>query len=283
MRKFLSLFGLLFLLSTTGCRSNVPPGQVGIVVELSGSDAGKMTEVSTGYVWVGFYQNLYLFPTFQQNEVWTKSVLEGKAHDESITFQTKDGMSVNADFGIAYTIMPGRAKDIFTKYRKGIEEITDMAMRNSVRDALVKVASTMPIESVYGEGKAKLMEDALRLVQTEYEPLGIKVEKLSSIGDFRLPQSVIDSINAKNRATQDAQRVQNEVAQAQAEAAKKVASAEGEAKSILAVAGAQAKANQMLAASITSTLVEYERVKKWNGVQPTIVSGGGASLLIQPK
>lgn len=67
---------------------------------------------------------------------------------------------------------------------------------------------------------------------------------------------------------------------AQAEAAKKVASAKGEAESILMVAKAQADANKLLSESITTTLVNYKSLEKWDGKLP-YMTGGGAIPMIQ--
>ena len=55
--------------------------------------------------------------------------------------------------------------------------------------------------------------------------------------------------------------------------------AAGRAKAITAEAEAQARANQLLAQSITPTLVQYELTKKWNGQMPQVT--GGATPLLQ--
>ena len=59
----------------------------------------------------------------------------------------------------------------------------------------------------------------------------------------------------------------------QAEA--KAKAAEAQARAILVQAEAQAEANRMLAASLSQTLVEYEKIQKWDGILPK-VSGGNA-------
>ena len=53
------------------------------------------------------------------------------------------------------------------------------------------------------------------------------------------------------------------------------------AKAVLAAMSteAQARANQLLAQSITPTLVQYELTKKWNGQMPQVT--GGATPLLQ--
>jgi regulator of protease activity HflC (stomatin/prohibitin superfamily) len=249
--------------------STVPAGHVGVKVYLLGGSKGvDSEELSVGRYWIGMNEQLYIFPTYMQNYTWTKEPDSTGPEDESISFQTVEGMTANADIGISYQLDPTRINKIFQTYRRGVDEITDTFLRNMVRDALVKQASTKPIEYIYGAGKAELMAAVQADVQKQVTDIGIKIDKIYWIGEIRLPQTVIDSINAKNAATQMAQQRQNEVAQARAEAEKKVAEAKGEADSILLKAKAQAQANRELSSSITPELVQYRALDKWDGVLP---------------
>ena len=269
----------LLAFSLSAC-DKVPAGEVGIKVSNLGGDKGINDQVlGTGWYWVGFTNSLYTFPTFMQNYVWTKSPHEGADHDESITFQTADGLSVNADVGIAFQVEADKVPVLFQQYRKGINEIRDIYLRNIVRDAIVRAASTRPIESVYGAGKTELLADAQKEVIDKVSPLGIKIDQLSWVGDIRLPETVVNSINAKIQATQNAQMVENQVAQAKAEAAKTVATAQGQADSILLTAKAQAQANQILSQSLTPELIQSKAIEKWNGQLPTYSGSGSVPFI----
>lgn len=265
--------------------STVPAGHVGVKVYLLGGAKGvDSEELPVGRYWIGMNEQLYIFPTYMQNYVWTKDPREGSAQDESISFQTVEGMSANADVGISYSLDPTKINKIFQTYRRGVDEITDTFLRNMVRDALVKEASSKPIEYIYGAGKADLMTAVQTDVQKQVAGIGIKIDKIYWIGEIRLPQTVIDSINAKNAATQMAQQRQNEVAQARAEAEKKVAEAKGEADSILLKAKAQAEANRELSASITGDLVQYRALEKWDGVLPRMTGSSAVPFInVDPK
>ena len=260
--------------------SYVPAGNVGIKVNLLGGEKGVESEVlGVGRYWIGWNEELYVFPTFMQNYVWTAGVDEGSPNDESISFQTADGMTANADIGISYSIDPEKVSIIFQTYRRGVEEITDTFLRNMVRDALVKQSSNKPIEYVYGAGKSELLASVQKDVADQVAPLGINIGKIYWIGEIRLPPTVIDSINAKNAATQMAQQRQNEVAQAKAEADKKIEDARGEAESILRVAEAQAKANKLLAESLTTEFVQYQAITKWDGQLPKMTGSSAVPFI----
>ena len=86
------------------------------------------------------------------------------------------------------------------------------------------------------------------------------------------------AIEAKQVAQQQVETQKQVLAQREIEAQQKVATAKGEAESILVVAQGQAKANDALSRSISSILVQYKSVEKWNGILPQ-VSGGAVPLI----
>lgn len=275
----LALVGCLALAFLTGC-TNVPSGYVGVKVYLLGGPKGVDTEVlGTGRYAIGVNEQLFLFPTFQQTYTWTAS-LEDDKHDESISFQTKEGMQVNADVGISYSLDREKIPLIFQKYRRGVDEITDTFLRNNVRDAFTEASSTMTVESVYGEGKVDLMKQVLEKVRNTVGPIGIVVDDIYLVNSIRLPENVVKALNAKIEATQRAQQRENELREAEAEAKKNVAKAEGEAAALLATAKAQADANTILAKSLTAELVELKRIEKWNGSVPQVLGGDKAGTVV---
>lgn len=280
--KFLAVFilGLLGLLGVYAVNSirTVQAGYVGVKVHLLGSSKGVENEVlGVGRYWIGWNQDLFLFPTFQQTTQWIGS--------DNISFQTREGLGVSVDVGISYQLDPEKIAVLFQKYRKGIDEITNVYLKAIVRDAFVQIASNKTIEDIYGEGKSRLIDEVRAKVTEKMGPLGVIMDYVSIIGQVHLPKNVTDSINAKIEATQKAQQRQNELAQAQAEAEKlvaeaegqkraAVASAEGEARAIEIKAKAQAEANILLAKSLTDTLIQYRAIEKWNGLVPAYIGGG---------
>jgi regulator of protease activity HflC (stomatin/prohibitin superfamily) len=260
--------------------SKVPAGNVGVKFQMYGDGKGSLQELPPGRYWVGWGYEMYTFPTFTQTYTFTRSSNEGRPVDESISFQTSQGLTVNADVGITYHIDPGKVTLIFQKYRKGIDEITDVYLRNMVRDALVKEAAGLDIESVYGKGKANLIEAVQRDVSDEVGPVGIVMEKIYWIGELRLPETVVQSINAKIQATQMAEQRQNEVAQAQAEAQKVEAEAQGQAQARITIAEAEAKAIALKGEALRQNpnVVQMSAIEKWDGRLPTY-SGGALPFL----
>jgi regulator of protease activity HflC (stomatin/prohibitin superfamily) len=282
MKKFLIALSLAMMFATSAC-SKVPAGHVGVKVYLLGGSKGVNQEtLGVGRYWIGMNEELYLFPTYQQNYTWTQPSEENEKVDESITFQTKEGMSVNADIGISYSLDPNKISDLFQKYRKGLGEITDTFLRNHVRDAVNDVASTMSVEEVYSTRKSELVDVVQKKVGEQVAAQGIIIDKIYLIGSVRLPANVVAALNSKIEATQRAQQRENELREAEAEAKKQVAKAEGEAKATLARAEAESKANQLKLRTLTRELIEYEAIQKWDGKLPTM-TGNSAIPFINVK
>ena len=76
----------------------------------------------------------------------------------------------------------------------------------------------------------------------------------------------------------------NQKSELATEADKQVAitNAEAEAQKTSIAAEAQAEANRKLAESLCDTLIEYQKIQKWDGKLPT-VSGGNALVRIDPS
>jgi len=264
----------IFIGGIYACSSceKVPAGYVGIKVYLLGTSKGVDSEkLGVGRYFIGVNEDLYLFPTFKQNNVWTKDKNEGSPNDESITFQTQEGLSINADVGITYQVNPEKVDVVFQKYRKGIDEITDIFLRNRVRDTFNIVSSKYSVESAYGAGKSKLIEEVNSALYEELSAEGIMIERIYLIGDFRLPPSVVKALNSKIEATQAAQQSENELRQALAEAKKTVAAARAEAESL-----------RLKQQAISPLLVKMRWIEAWEkgGSQmPKVINGGGGTLL----
>ena len=106
------------------------------------------------------------------------------------------------------------------------------------------------------------------------------VEKLYWIGRIKVPKAVKTAIDLKIKATQDAQRTENELRETEAKAKKNIAEAQGLAEAIRLRAIAEAEANRIVAQSISQNLIEYEKVKRWDGKLSQV---SGASALINMK
>lgn len=262
--------------------NKIEAGYVGVKVYLLGTNKGVDNEVlGPGRYYIGINEDLFLFPTFQQTVLWNGN--------GSFNFQTKEGMISFADVSLSYTLNRDKISKLFQTYRKGIDEISNVYMKNLIRDSINKISSTFTVEEVYGEKKQLFQDLILKDVRKKMEPIGINVDFIAFVGGIRPPKAVVDAIDAKVAATQRAQQRENELREAEAQAKKveaiatgeanaKIQEARGRAEAIRIEAEAQADANVKLSNSINSQLIQYKTVDRWNGTLP-MVSGDSTPLI----
>lgn len=278
MFKYLAGIVIIFVLAfcMVSCEK-VPAGNVGVKFNLYGGDKGvQTTELPPGrYMIVPWNQEITTFPTFTQTRVWCTPEPGSSDPDESIKFGTSEGMNVGACVGITYRVDPSKVTTLFQTYRKGIVEITDTILHNVVNNAMVRQASTMKIESVYGVEKAAMIDSVQKDVAAQMAPQGIIVEKLYWVGTLGLPEQVVTSINNKIKATQMADQRNNEVAQSKAEALKNEAEATGKANAALTIATAEATAIKLRGDALKDNpgIARLNCIEKWDGHVPTQTVG----------
>lgn len=278
-----------------GCSSitRVDAGHVGVRVKLAGSSRG-VQDMPTVQGWVFFNpltEQIVQFPTSVQNIVWTQAHSEGSPHDDSITFSSKEGASVNADVGIAFHIDPAAAPKLYARFRQpNLVVLANTFVRNAVREAFNETAALMPVQDVYGAGKNKLLSDVTSKVKGGLEPEGIVIDQLTINGTLRLPENVVGSINRALEATQNAIQAENRVRQIKAEAEQAIASAtgaaeaarqkaQGEADAILIRARSEAKANEILRLSVSPVVLAYRQLERWDGRLPLYHGAGQLPML----
>lgn len=264
------------LIALAAC-GRVAPGHEGVVVNLYGDGKGvDAKEVSTGWHFYGLGKELYNFPLFKQNVTW-----EG---DEGISFQDKDGLSLRANIGLTYKVRAGSSAELYVEYRAGIKEITEVFVKNMVRDEFNRAAAGLTAEEIYSSKKNYLIDTVATNVRKKLDPLGMELEEMFWVGALALPQQVRDAINTKIQATQDAAKVRNQVAQAAAEADKQIETSRGVATSIEQEAEARAKAIELEGEMLQKypEVIRLREIQKWNGVVPTtlVTDGSNASYLI---
>ena len=268
MKKLVLLLLVIFIF--TGC-TLIRPGYVGIKVYLTGSKRGTMEVKEPGRYGTGINVNWYKFPTFKQNYVWTKDPKESSPDDESFNFPV-DGMVVGLDVGIEYSLMKDKVANIFESYRKGVEELTDITIRNAVRDAINREAANYSMDMLVENGADELLKKAEKIACGYFSEKGIVIHSLSLVTAPRYPESVVRAITAKIEATQRAVQKENELREAKAEAEKKKAEAEGNAAAMVEMAKAEAESNKLKSNSITTNIIKLEWIKKWNGELPEVTS-----------
>ena len=172
-----------------------------------------------------------------------------------------------------FHIDPAYVNDLYQKV--GLD-FADKVIDPAFNDFVKEVVPTYPIGEILPK-REEIRKRAMTKLGDNLSRYHIIVDDIY-FANIRFSPEYEGAIEAKQVAQQQVETQKQVLAQREIEAQQKVATAKGEAESILVVAQGQAKANDALSRSISSILVQYKSIEKWNGILPQ-VSGGAVPLV----
>ena len=270
------LVAALFLLPSTFTYIN--PGHVGIVIHRAGGGVDPHPLGPGVHTRVPFATGIEEYPVFLKTVVLTRAAGESAGGNDEINVNSVEGQPLSLDVSLSFELDPAQTPKLYSTFRTDIDQITHGFVKQAIRQSLQEVVGTEPIADIIGPKKAEATNRARALIAQRLQPYGFEVKQFT-INELRAPAAVMEAINQKNVMQQQALTAQNELQKNTFQAQGDSIKAAGRAKAIMAEAEAQARANQLLSASITPTLVQYELTKKWNGQMPQVT--GGATPLLQ--
>lgn len=244
MRNVLMIMLATLMLVFTSCE-RIDAGHEGMKVNLYGSDRG-VDDVAMVTGWI-FYNpvttRVFEYPTYVQIVDYPP-----------FTVNAKDGSEFTVDPTLSLKIRDGESPTVFRKYRRDLTEIINTALFNHIKDAFRIELNSFTTDEIVSKRAAfeKNLETSLR---ETLDKEGFQLEQLTS--GLKYPKSIVQAVNAKNKAVQEAMKAENELKVAEAEAAKLIARARGEYE-----------ANKLRSASLTQTILQEQLIKKWDGKLP---------------
>jgi regulator of protease activity HflC (stomatin/prohibitin superfamily) len=185
---------------------------------------------------------------------------------------TADQQPITINYTVLYQIPEGEVLTLYEKYSGNpYERLVAPQIQEAFRQVVSQYkadVATKNVNTIKNQVLAMVRDNVKGLVQVNDIPI-------THVG---LPEILQQAIAQKQVMEQQALQKSYELDKAKKEAEITVATAEAQAKSIQL----QSQALQQ-----SPALIEYERVKKWDGTLPTTMmvsgSGGGWSSLIQLK
>ena len=229
----------------------VPSGYVGVKLTLG---KASMEELKPGlHLVIPFLQRV------EKMSVRTHSYdLTGA---NSINALSRDGLTINVELTTLYKIFSDKASEIFVEYGLHYEDrIIKPVIRSAVRD----VIATLDSAQVYQE-RALIQQKIAQQVRSELEKRYISLDEIL-IRDIKLPTKVVEAIEQKRRALEEAQRMKFLVEKEKLEAERKKIEAKG-----------IADANRIIAGSLTK---EYLMWKFLENIKEYAESGNNTIILI---
>ena len=242
----------------------VPANTVGIPTTF-----GKVgSPFASGFHVTAPWTEITEFSTRTQELSMLRAADEGDlSKDDSITVIAKGGGSMKVDVTIRFSLAQDRASELF-KQAGSLDLVKDRFVRPDTREVVRDVFGAFTAEEGYSTRRGEIASKITDDLRTRLEKRGILIDTVN-VRDVAPEQQVLDSINAvlktRNEAANALEDQKKQVTEA--ETRKQVATldkesaitkAEAEAQAITIAAQAQAKANQEIAASLTTDLVQLE-------------------------
>jgi len=257
----------------------IHPGHVGVSVKKCGDGGVSSNPIPTGYYWRSlFCEDVVEYPISVQTLVLSKNPHEGQPIDESITVTSSEGLPVNLDVSLSFTIDPVKVPTIYTKYRNGIDMIAHNFIRQTIREGGQSVFAQFTAEQLYSTKREESRVEVQRFLTQRLGSEGFVIQQFT-VNETRVPEAVVQAINAKVAMIQESQKAEAQVRKAEAEAKQRVAQAQGEAEAKRLSADAEAYFNKTVAASITPAYVEYKALERWRGELPRMMGAGAVPFV----
>jgi regulator of protease activity HflC (stomatin/prohibitin superfamily) len=242
MKKTIYVLGLVVL--TASC-TRIEAGYEGIKINQYGTDKGiNDVALVTGRVWYNpWTEDIEQYPTFVQT-------IDYDAFDVN----AKDGSSFTVDPTLSFNIVTGNAPSIFKKYRKDLDEISETTILTYVKDAFRLQMNKYSTDEIVSN-REKFETDVQKTLANVLAEEGFRLEQLTS--GLGYPKTIVDAVNSKNKAVQEAMKAENELRVVEAQA-----------KKLIVQAKAEKEANELKQQSLTPMLIQQQFIEKWNGKTP---------------
>ena len=269
----------------------VEPNERGVVITIS--KGGILPDaLEPGIHWIiPFVQRVEPYSIARATYTMSSSTGEGQVQgDDSIQARTKDGQQVFIDASVIYAADPSKLVNLHITWGHTYQ---DNVLRPVARAAIRDAVSQYGVEEIVSTKRAELEQSISDAIENGLSANNLKMVDFL-LRNIRFSDEYAAAVEQKQIAEQQAQQAKfvveqkkqeaeqaRQVAQGQADAA--VISAKGAAEARIIQADAEAKANQVLAASLTPELVQYQYILKLSpGVQTIFVPSGNQFILPLP-
>ena len=270
----------------------INPDERGVVISALAQKGYRDEPLTPGLHWiVPFAERVQSYSISRQTYTMSSANQEGQVTgDDSIRARTKDGQEVYIDASIIYAVDTAKVIQLHINWQTRYEDqVVRPAARNAIRDAV----SQYGVEEIVSSKRVE-MEDLIANSITEKLSQNDLTMVDFLLRDIHFSDEYAAAVEQKQIAEQQAQQAKlvveqkkqeaeqaRQVAQGQADAA--VIAAKGAAEARVIQAEAEAKANELLAASLSPELVQYQYVLKLSpGVQTMFVPSGDQFILPLP-
>lgn len=234
----------------------VRPGEIGFKQRL-GTLKGK--PIGNGVVWFNPFTSKIIKINVRTVEVYN-----------NLPLPTKEGLSVNAEISLLYHVNPDSAKKVYVQFGRNYEEV---AVMSNFRATAREISSKYYAKELYATERNKIENAIADELKAHIGKYGFVIDAVL-LKDILLPKQMVQAIEDKTTAEQEALRMDFVIQKQKKEAERMIIEAE-----------AIKQAQTIINSSLTPMLIQYNQIEmlKTLGNSPNskiIVTNGGTSPMI---
>jgi len=248
----------------------VDAGHLGLKVNLTGDERGVSDYVyKTGWVvYNDWTERLYEFPTYQQHiDYNTQTVI------------TRGGFSADIKPSFNYALVPNAVGDMFQNLRLPIKDVEQGWLKTAIVGSVNDVANKWAVDSIFNH--REMFESSIIIECNK------RISKWFTVSQLRTnitpPPALQSAIEAKTKALQEVQVAENQKQVAVAEALRKIAIARGDSAQMVIEASGEAEAIKRKQMTLSPLYIEYLKIQRWDGKNPSTVLGKEGSTIISVR
>jgi len=180
---------------------------------------------------------------------------------QSLPLPTKEGLSVNAEISLLYHIKPEEASNVYQKFGRNYQEV--MVLSN-FRATAREISARYSAKELYAIARQDVEKVISNELKSHIEQYGFVVDAVL-LKDVVLPPQIMQSIESKVQAEQDALKMDFVIDKQKKEAERLRIEAEG-------IKAAQ----EILSQSLNERILEYNRIKMYDG----LMKSGNSKVII---
>ena len=257
MKKRILIIPALVILLILGILSVhiIPTGYTGVKTSF-GQIQQEPIQSGTVNFTIPFVESIHKVNNKQQDKR-IEAQIWGEASDKTPVYAS--------DVIVTYQVLPEKSAWIYANVSDIKNLIGEELVASAIKSAMVELT---PSEVTARTKIEPLVQQKLSESLTQKYGEGVVFVNKVVINDMDFEEAYNAAIQQKSIAQQNAdrQKIENAAAIAKAEADKQVA-----------ITNAEAEANKKIAESLSDTLIEYQKIQKWDGKLPTVT--GGSALV----
>ena len=240
----LAVITLVALITMLSSFVIIEPGHTGVVVTMGKVEENVLQE--------GFH---FVAPFVQDVVKIDNRIVKLEVETEAFS---KDLQTVQTTLAINYRVDTNKSYSIYKNVGSDYETVLVVP---AVNEVLKSISSSYTAEETV-TNRVLISDGLVDGLNEKLNTLGLYVTDVNII-DFDFSDAFINAIEEKQVA-------QQKLLTAETEKQTAIANAEAQAEAIIIKAEAEAKANKVLSESITSNIIEYNKVEKGDGKLPQV-------------